>query len=78
MPRRPGVGKALFPATQIAARDLGLTTIFAIIRADNVGGLADYSRLGFVDWRTFKGVPLSDGTKVDRIAKLFHLWPGVS
>ena len=73
-----GVGTALFAATRAAAQALGLRTIFAVIRADNIGGLAYYSRLGLVDWRTCPGVPLRDGTKVDRIAKLFHLAPGVS
>ena len=78
VPEVAGVGTALFAATRAAAQALGLRTIFAVIRADNSGGPAYYSRMGLVDWRTCPGVPLRDGTKVDRIAKLFHLAPGVS
>ena len=78
VPKVAGVGTALFAATRAAAQALGLRTIFAVIRADNTGGPAYYSRMGLVDWRTCPGVPLRDGTKVDRIAKLFHLAPGVS
>ena len=74
-PKVPGVGTALFAGTRAAALDRGLRTIFAVIRADNSGGLAYYSRMGFVDWQTCPGVPLRDGTRVDRIAKLFHLAP---
>ena len=76
-PKVAGVGTALFAATRVAAQTLGLSTIFAVIRADNSGGLAYYSRMGFVDWQTYPGVPLRDGTRVDRIAKLFHLPPAV-
>ena len=74
-PKVPGVGTALFAGTRAAALDRGLRTILAVIRADNSGGLAYYSRMGFVDWQTCPGVPLRDGTRVDRIAKLFHLAP---
>ena len=77
-PKVAGVGTALFATTQVAALDLGLCTIFAVIRADNAGGRAYYSRMGFVDWQTYPGVPLRDGTRVDRIARLFHLTPAVS
>lgn len=77
VPKVQGVGTVLFAATQVAARDLGLTTIFAIIRADNNRGLAYYNRMGFQDWRTYPDLALLGGTKVDRIAKLFDLRPGV-
>jgi L-amino acid N-acyltransferase YncA len=68
-----GVGSALFAATCQRARDLGLTAINATIRGDNVGGLAFYSRLGFVDHEVVPAVPLNDGTRVDRIRKRFAL-----
>lgn len=68
-----GVGTSLFAATTTRARDLGLKAINATIRADNVGGLAFYSRMGFVDHAVVPAVPLRDGTPVDRIRKRFLL-----
>lgn len=70
---RRGVGAALFAHTVEAARAAGITTIDATIRADNTGGLAFYSRLGFVDYAVLRAVPLSDGTPMDRIRKRFDL-----
>ena len=52
---------------------LGLTSINACIRADNVGGLAFYSKQGFQDHSVDKDVPLKDGTRVDRVNKRFSL-----
>jgi len=69
-----GVGKALFNATIVAARAVGGTSIIAKITEDNTGGLAYYSRMGFVDdavWKADHTRP--DGTKVDRIVKRFPL-----
>ena len=68
-----GVGTALFAATCERARALGLAAINATIRADNAGGLAFYSRMGFTDHEVVPAVPLKDGTKVDRIRKRFAL-----
>jgi L-amino acid N-acyltransferase YncA len=68
-----GVGRALFEETQKAARTAGIHTIDATIRADNVGGLTFYDRLGFVDYDRKVGVPLKDGTLVDRVQKRFDL-----
>ncbi|MFZ4382771.1 MAG: GNAT family N-acetyltransferase [Sandarakinorhabdus sp.] len=68
-----GIGSALFAATGQRARELGLTAINATIRGDNVGGLAFYSRLGFVDHEVVPAVPLNDGTRVDLIRKRFAL-----
>lgn len=68
-----GVGTALFAATQARARELGLSAINATIRGDNTGGLAFYSRMGFVDHEVVPAVPLKDGTPVDRIRKRFAL-----
>ena len=61
-----GAGRALFPRTRDAAKAAGLTEIEAKIRADNVPGLAYYSKMGFVDHHVVTGVPLKDGTPVDR------------
>lgn len=68
-----GVGTALFSATRTAASALGITEMDATIRADNTGGLAYYSKMGFVDHSVKKDVPLNDGTPVDRISKRLML-----
>ena len=71
-----GTGSRLFAATQRAAGERGLTAINATIRADNVGGLAFYGRLGFIDNSISRAVPLSDGTLVDRISRRYVVRPG--
>lgn len=68
-----GIGTALFTATRKAAPALGFTEIDATIRTDNTGGLAYYSKMGFQDHSVAKGVPLDDGTPVDRISKRLKL-----
>lgn len=68
-----GVGTALFAATRTRAAERGLTTIHAMIRADNTGGLAYYTKQGFIDHDVIKAVPLKDGTTVDRIVKHYAL-----
>ena len=68
-----GVGVQMFEHTVKAARDAGVTGIDATIRADNVAGLAYYSRIGFKDFTVTKNAPLGDGTHVDRIHKLYYL-----
>ena len=68
-PKVPGVGTALFAATKRRAAELGLIALNATIRADNTSGLAFYSKMGFEDYRVTKGVPLKDGTPVDRVSK---------
>ena len=70
-PKVRGVGTGLFAATSVRARDLGLAAINATIRADNASGLAYYARMGFEDYAVAKGVPLMDGTPVDRISKRY-------
>lgn len=72
-PKVPGVGRALFAATREQARALGLTAINATIRADNHGGLAFYTKMGFEDWKRDAAVPLQDGTPVDRVSKRYRL-----
>ena len=71
-----GVGSALFAATRARAAALGLVAINATIRADNAGGLAFYTKQGFVDYGVTPAVPLADGTPVDRVHKRFSLVPG--
>jgi GNAT superfamily N-acetyltransferase len=68
-----GIGSALFAATRAAAIAAGLKAINATIRADNIGGLAFYARMGFVDYAVARAVPLADGTPVDRISRRFDL-----
>src|SRR5258706_1570775 len=62
-----GIGSALFAATRDEARRRGLQGLNATIRADNTGGLAFYGRMGFEDHDVSPGVPLRDGTPVDRV-----------
>jgi L-amino acid N-acyltransferase YncA len=72
-PKTPGIGTALFKATLEGARTANLTALNAKIRADNVSGLAYYTKMGFQDHRVIPGVPLSDGTPVDRVLKRYQL-----
>jgi L-amino acid N-acyltransferase YncA len=71
--KQRGVGTALFAATRERARRLGLTAINATIRGDNVGGLAFYRKIGFVEHSVTPAAPLKDGRPVDRVNKRFHL-----
>jgi len=71
--KQRGVGSALFAATAGRARQLGLSAINATIRADNVGGLTFYGKMGFGDHSVARGVPLKDGRLVDRVSKRFIL-----
>ncbi len=64
-----GIGTALFKATRAASVAAGYRVLDATIRADNTGGLAYYSKMGFEDHSVTKNVPLNDGTPVDRIHK---------
>lgn len=68
-----GIGRALFNATRDAAKGAGVQVIDATIRADNDAGLRYYSNLGFRDYELMRGVPLRDGTPVDRVRKRFDL-----
>ena len=68
-----GIGRALFAETRAAAEAAGARVIDATIRADNTGGLAYYSRMGFTDYGRLRGLPLKDGTQVDRQRKRYDL-----
>jgi L-amino acid N-acyltransferase YncA len=72
-PKTPGVGTALFAATRGWARAHGVAVVNAAIRADNRGGLAYYEKMGFRQYQVLTGVPLRDGTPVDRIFKKYVL-----
>jgi L-amino acid N-acyltransferase YncA len=68
-----GIGAQLFAQTCALARDAGLLKINATIRADNQPGLRYYAKMGFVEYDRMLGVPLRDGTPVDRIKTAFAL-----
>ena len=68
-----GIGSALFQQTLKCCRDAGYTLLNATIRADNSGGLAYYSKMGFEDHSVTRAMPLSDGTPVDRVHKRMRL-----
>ncbi len=68
-----GAGAALFEATKAACAAAGGHTIIAKIRADNVPGLAYYTKMGFTDTDRILGVPLNDGTPMDRVVKSLSL-----
>lgn len=71
--QRGGVGAALFAATTVAAKAIGLTTLNATIRADNAPGLGFYTRRGFVDYAQNPDWTLKDGRVVGRVSKRFDL-----
>jgi len=73
-PKVKGVGTALFNATLQYLKDKNYTHINACVRADNRSGLAYYTKMGFTDYAIQKGVPLLDGTPVDRIYKQYNLY----
>ena len=68
-----GVGQRLFTATLEAARQAGVQSINATIRADNTVGLRYYEGLGFIRFDVLPDVPLLGGRKVDRIVTRFDL-----
>ncbi len=71
-----GAGRALFAETARMAAALGFNAINATIRADNAMGLRYYDKMGFQDYSVAYGVPLRDGTPVNRISKRFELRKG--
>jgi L-amino acid N-acyltransferase YncA len=68
-----GAGTVMFATTKRAAIAQGFAFIDAKIRADNVPGLAYYTKMGFADHSVDKDVPLLDGTPMDRITKRLTL-----
>lgn len=68
-----GIGMSMIEHTKFIARTEGFRAIDATIRADNVGGLAYYTKCGFEDVARTTGSKLADGTIVDRIHKVYYL-----
>ncbi|MBX2835636.1 MAG: GNAT family N-acetyltransferase [Gammaproteobacteria bacterium] len=68
-----GVGSSLFEMSRQFCVDEHYAVINATIRADNSPGLGYYSKMGFVDYDVAQGVPLNDGTPMDRISKRFDI-----
>lgn len=68
-----GVGSALFEATRAAAKSMGYTTIDAVIRADNEGGLAYYQSRGFETIKLLRDQRLANGQVVDKVWKRYHI-----
>lgn len=67
-----GAGAALFAKSQTDCRTLGGTSIIAKITADNTGGFAYYSKMGFEDEAIWPADHTRrDGTTVDRVVKRF-------
>ncbi|WP_226688411.1 GNAT family N-acetyltransferase [Ruegeria arenilitoris] len=77
-PALKGAGRSLFAETSKFAAAMGFTAINATIRADNGMGLGYYDKMGFRDYSVAYGVPLQDGTPVDRISKRFDLSAGAA
>ena len=72
-PKVRGVGTSLFNSTREFAKESHVNVINAKIRADNESGLSYYSKMGFVEYKTDKAIPLKDGTPVDRISMRFDI-----
>lgn len=72
-PKTPGVGTALFNTTRAYALENKIVAINATIRADNIGGLRYYSKMGFEQYSIASGIPLLDGTPVDRVSMKYKL-----
>jgi L-amino acid N-acyltransferase YncA len=71
--QQSGVGSALFARTRELARERGFVAINASIRVVNTGGLAYYSRMGFVDYLVEDGDPAAQGRRFNRVHKRFDL-----
>jgi L-amino acid N-acyltransferase YncA len=70
-PKVRGVGTTLFEATLKFARRQNITTLNATIRADNKSGISYYNKMGFINYSIATGIPLQDGTLVDRVSKKY-------
>lgn len=69
-----GAGKVLMDRMKADCRAAGGSSIIAKITSDNAGGLAYYSKMGFVDETVIPNDHTRrDGTTVDRVIKRFVL-----
>ena len=66
-----GVGTSLFKKTLKFSRKQNISTLNATTRADNKSGLSYYNKMGFTDYSVAMGIPLQNGTLVDRISKKY-------
>ena len=64
---RQGIGRLLFEATRLTAKDKGYEKFFAFVRADNVAGLAFYKRIGFEAIGTAKRQAKIKGRYIDEV-----------
>ena len=64
---RQGIGRLLFEATRLAAKDRGYEKLFAFVLADNAGALAFYKRIGFEVMGTAKRHAKIKGRYVDEV-----------
>jgi len=74
-PKTPGVGTALFAMSKMMVGGLGIVAINAAIRADNVGGLAYYEKMGFETYQVLEGIKLRNGRPIDRVLKRYLVKP---
>ncbi|NJS38004.1 MAG: GNAT family N-acetyltransferase [Rhodobacteraceae bacterium] len=70
-----GIGGLMFDLTCATLQQRGVDHIIAHIRADNVPGLAYYSRIGFRDIGRDPDFALRNGDRVGQVQKRFDLAP---
>jgi L-amino acid N-acyltransferase YncA len=68
-----GVGVGLFAMTRSLLAEREVRQVFATIRADNVAGLAYYTRLGFREIGNDPDFALRDGRRVGRVHRRLDL-----
>ena len=68
-----GAGGAMFAMTRAAVLAAGYHAIIAVIRSDNVPGLAYYARQRFSDVVADPDFALNDGTVVGRVVRRLDL-----
>lgn len=64
-----GIGRLLFQQTLEVAKTKQLQAINATIRSYNTGGLAYYSKMGFVEYQRRAAEPLVEGEPAEMIIK---------
>ena len=65
--QRQGIGRLLFEATRLAAKEKGYEKFSAFVRADNAAGLAFYKRIGFETIGVAKRHAKINGKYVDEV-----------
>jgi L-amino acid N-acyltransferase YncA len=64
---KQGIGRLLFEATRLAAREKGYEKFFAFVRADNPGALSFYKRIGFETIGVAKNHAKINGKYIDEV-----------